>query len=116
MQLEERIVGDVTVLALSGRMTRDAEYGVLIYAGHWYADSRVCPGTRSRWRSRSHPAVGSVSDHDGRDGPLTMPLQPGTTLGSYSVTAKIGEGGMGEVSGTRARGHTAALPLGTRPG
>ena len=26
-----------------------------------------------------------------------MPLQPGTTLGSYSVTAKIGAGGMGEV-------------------
>ena len=29
MQLEERVVGDVTVLALSGRMTRDVEYGVL---------------------------------------------------------------------------------------
>ena len=26
-----------------------------------------------------------------------MPLQPGPTLGPYSVTAKIGEGGMGEV-------------------
>ena len=26
-----------------------------------------------------------------------MPLQPGTFLGPYSVTAKIGDGGMGEV-------------------
>ncbi len=26
-----------------------------------------------------------------------MPLTPGTTLGSYQVTAKIGQGGMGEV-------------------
>ena len=26
-----------------------------------------------------------------------MPLSPGTTLGPYSVTALIGEGGMGDV-------------------
>ena len=26
-----------------------------------------------------------------------MSLEPGTTLGAYSVIAKIGEGGMGEV-------------------
>ena len=29
MHLEERVVGDVTVLALSGRMTRDDEFGLL---------------------------------------------------------------------------------------
>ena len=38
----------------------------------------------------------AVRHDQGRTDKLT-PLEPGTTLGPYSVTAKIGEGGMGEV-------------------
>ena len=50
-----------------------------------------------------------------------MPLQPGTTLGSYAVTAfarlsprranKIGEGGRGEVYRARRRSWTGVWAL-----
>ena len=42
-----------------------------------------------------------------------MPLGSGTTLGPYSVTAKIGEGGMGDTPGRPTRLSAWVFPLKT---
>ena len=41
-----------------------------------------------------------------------MPLEPGTTLGAYQVTAKIGERGMGEPQAITTLSGNQAQPLG----
>ena len=48
------------------------------------------------WLAR-HPTVVRANSTANILGLATMPLSPGTRLGPYEVTAKIGEGGMGEV-------------------
>ena len=51
-----------------------------------------------RIRDTDGTGVTDVGVSPSRDETIgTMSLQPGTTLGCYSVTAKIGDGGMGQV-------------------
>ena len=88
---------DVTALIGEGGMgqvyqVRDVETHVTHYSNH----RRETTGIHGRRCLRRRRCCLKVATHDGERLLYLMSLEPGTTLSPYSVTAKIGEGGMGE--------------------